>query len=81
MKWKDNIVEFFQEFAQKAFEVVQNVITFFKELPYNIGVLVGEALGHLTNFGVDSWKWVKTKVPEIIEGIVTFFKEVQFAKF
>lgn len=76
LKWKDNIVEFFQEFAQKAFEVVQNVITFFRELPYNIGVLVGEALGHLTNFGVEAWNWVRTKVPEIIDGIVSFFKEL-----
>lgn len=76
LKWKDNIVEFFQEFAQKAFEMVQNVIKFFKDLPYNIGFLVGEALGHLIKFGVDAWEWVRTKVPEIIDGIVNFFKEL-----
>jgi len=76
LQWKDNIVEFFQEFAQKAFEVVQNVITFFKELPYNIGLIVGEALGHLIQFGKDAWDWVRTKVPEIIDEIVNFFKEL-----
>ena len=75
-EWKDNIVEFFQAIPEKAKEIVQNVITFFKELPYNLGLIIGQALGHIIKFGQDAWKWVTTKVPEIINGIVNFFKEL-----
>ena len=76
LEWKDNVVAFFQAIPDKVSEIVQKIITFFKELPYNLGYIVGEAIGHLIKFGSDAWNWVSTKVPEIIEGIVNFFKEL-----
>lgn len=75
-EWKDKIVSFFQEIPAKVSEMIQNVITFFKELPYNLGLIVGEALGHIVKFGQDAWNWVTTKVPEIINGIVDFFAQL-----
>ena len=80
LQWKDNVVTLFQEFAQKATqkvsEMVQNVIKFFKELPYNLGFIMGEALGYLIKFGKDAWDWVTTQIPKIINGIVKFFSEL-----
>lgn len=75
-EWKDNVVEFFREIPEKVSEMIQNVITFLQELPYNLGLIVGQALGHIIKFGQDAWNWVSTKVPEIINGIVTFFSEL-----
>lgn len=75
-EWKDNVVGFFQAIPDKVHEMVQNVITFIQELPYNLGYIVGQALGHLIQFGADAYEWVTTKVPEIIHGIIDFFAEL-----
>ena len=76
LQWKDNVVAFFQEIPSKVSEMIQNVITFLQELPYNLGYIVGLALGKLVQFGADAWAWVTTQVPQIIQGIVTFFQQL-----
>ena len=75
-QWKDNVVAFFKEIPKKVSEMVQKASDFLKKLPYNLGVIVGEALGKLIQFGQQAKDWVTTKIPEIINGIVNFFKEL-----
>ena len=80
----DAIVSFFTETIPEAFnnfittvqEFVNSVITWFQELPYNLGLFIGEMIGHIIQFGIDAWNWVTTEVPKIIEGVINFVKEL-----
>ena len=78
------IVTFFTETIPNAFNnfittlinFVNTVITWFQNLPYNIGLLVGQMLGHIIQFGVNAWNWVTTKMPQIINGIIEWFSKL-----
>lgn len=74
--WKDNIISFFSELPGKIWEIVQNVITFLQELPYNLGLIIGEIIGNVINFYATIWNFIITKVPEIISTIVNFIAEL-----
>ena len=69
----NGIVTFFTETIPTW---ISNVINWFKELPYNIGVLIGETLGHIVKFGIDAWNWVTVELPKIIQGIIQWFAEL-----
>lgn len=69
----NGIVTFFTETIPQW---IQNIITWFQQLPYNIGVLIGEILGHIANFGINAWNWVTTELPKIIQGIIQWFAEL-----
>lgn len=55
---------------------IQNVITWFQQLPYNIGLLIGQILGHIANFGLNVWNWVTVELPKIIQSIINWFAEL-----
>lgn len=55
---------------------IQNIIDWFKNLPYNIGYAIGEMLGYIIQFGIDCWDWVTTELPKIIQNIIQWFKEL-----
>ena len=67
------IVGFFTETIPNAWN---SFITWFQQLPYNLGLLVGQMVGHLIQFGVNAWNWVTTELPKIILGIVQWFMEL-----
>lgn len=69
----NSIVAFFTETIPAW---IQSIITWFQQLPYNLGLLVGQMLGHLIQFGVNAWNWVTTELPKIILGIVQWFMEL-----
>lgn len=69
----NSIVSFFTETIPQW---IQNIITWFQQLPYNIGVLIGQILGHIANFGVNVWNWVTTELPKIIQSIIQWFAEL-----
>lgn len=60
-------------FTQTIPNIIGQMIQFFQTLPYRIGYIIGQVLGHLVKFGVDAFKWCITNVPKIINGIITFF--------
>lgn len=60
-------------FTQTIPNIIGQMIQFFQTLPYRIGYIIGQVLGHLVKFGVDALKWCITNVPKIINGIITFF--------
>lgn len=55
---------------------IQSVITWFQQLPYNIGFLIGQILGNIIQFGVNAWNWVTTELPNIIQGIIDWFSQL-----
>lgn len=80
-----NVIEFFtvtlpqgiEQFATVTIpSFVQNVITFLQELPHNLGIMVGEMLGHLYLFATSAIEWATTVIPEFINSVVTFFQEL-----
>lgn len=71
-----NIKDFFMQIPEKVGEMKDKVVTFFQELPYNIGLAIGELIGNVIN-GFNSIKdFIMITVPEIINNIVTFFSEL-----
>lgn len=60
-------------FTQTIPNIIGQMIQFFQTLPYRIGYIIGQVLGHLVKFGVDALKWCIENVPKIINGIITFF--------
>lgn len=60
-------------FTKTIPNLIGKAISFFQQLPYKIGYIIGQVLGHLIKFGVDALKWCITNVPKIIWNIINFF--------
>lgn len=69
----NSIISFFTETIPQW---IQNIITWFQQLPYNIGLLIGQILGHILNFGLNVWNWVTVELPQIIQGIIDWFAQL-----
>lgn len=73
----ETIPNAFNEFISVTVpEFINNVVTFFQELPYNIGYAIGEALGHVFLFGQEIGTTVVTAVGEGINAIIQFFVDL-----
>lgn len=55
---------------------IQNIITWFQQLPYNIGVFIGQILGHIANLGLRFVEFVTVDVPNFINSVINWFKEL-----
>lgn len=69
----NSIVSFFTETIPQW---VQTVIMWIQQLPYNIGVLIGQIIGNIINFGVSIWNWITVDLPQIIQGIIDWFAQL-----
>lgn len=69
----NNIVNFFTTGIPNF---IGKVVEWIKQLPYQIGFIIGQIIGKVIQFGVDAVNWVTTNVPIIIDKIVTFFSEL-----
>lgn len=47
-------------------DFIQKVIEFFKELPHNVGKLIGKTIAHIVKFGIDLMNFAKTEIPKFI---------------
>jgi phage-related protein len=56
--------------------LLSNIISFFSELPYKIGLAIGTTLATLVEWYNGLINWIITDVPKIIENIVKFFIEL-----
>lgn len=83
-----SIWEAIKEFFGKTFEAIgkfftetipewiNSAIEWFKELPYNIGLFIGQMLGDIIQFGIDARNWVTNELPRIINNIIDWFKQL-----
>lgn len=69
----NNIVAFFTETIP---QFVQSIITWFENLPYNLGLIVGQMMGHVYNFATNLWNWITTDLPQIIANIINWFLQL-----
>ncbi|MEG0873043.1 MAG: tape measure protein [Clostridia bacterium] len=56
--------------------LISSIVTWFQELPYKLGFIIGQTIGNIINFGIQLWSWVTTELPKIIEGIIVWFQEL-----
>lgn len=69
----NNIISFFTETIPAW---IESVLEWFRQLPYNLGFVIGEAIGHIIKFGLDLWDFATVTVPEFISQVITFFAEL-----
>lgn len=67
--WNE-IVLFFTETIPNF---ITSVIEWLNQLPYQIGFIIGQAIGHIINFGMDLLNFAIVTVPEFINQVVAFF--------
>ncbi len=81
----DGIITFFTEtlpnglnnFANVTVpQFISNVTAFFQNLPYNIGYIIGEAIGYIYLFGSNLLSWAATAIPQFISNVVAFFAQL-----
>lgn len=81
----NNIVTFFTVTIPEAFnnfvnvtvpQFIDNIKTWFEQLPYNLGYALGSAIAMLTQWGAEIVAWASTAIPEFIDSVVKFFAEL-----
>lgn len=73
---KKKAIEIWNKIKDTLSEVITGIIEWFKKLPENIAIFIGEMIGHVIKFGMDVWNWVTNDLPKIITGIIDWFKEL-----
>lgn len=72
----NNIIDKFNTFKDKAKNVVNSVITFFKELPKkmaSVGLDIVKGIGNGITNGIS---WIKNKIKEFVGNVTKFIKKV-----
>lgn len=81
----DSIVNFFTVTIPTAFtnfvtvtipNFINSFIQWIQQLPYNLGVMVGEFLGNLVVWGSNMLSWVAETIPNVINNIVQWFQQL-----
>lgn len=55
---------------------INDIINWFKQLPYNIGVFIGQILGHIANLGVKLVEFVTKDIPNFISKVIDWFSKL-----
>lgn len=74
-KWNE-LIEFMSGLPEKVGEIISSISQWFSELPYNIGYALGEALGKITSWAVDTYEYLKTEIPKTVSDVVSWFGEL-----
>lgn len=72
----NSFVSYAQSVPDKIGETVNNIVTWFSELPGKIGYALGYALGTITKWAIDVAVYLAQKIPETINSVVTWFSEM-----
>lgn len=80
-----SVIEFFTVTIPEAFinfatitvpQFIEDVHTFFKELPYKLGFVIGQVIGNIYLWAVEMKEKAKETGEQFVENVVTFFKEL-----
>ena len=80
----NGIITFFTETIPNAFndfittitDFVNSIIDWFKNIPYNIGVFIGETIGHIAKLGTKLIEFITNDIPNFINNIIDWFKQL-----
>ena len=53
---------------------INNVIEFFKQIPYYIGYMVGYVIAQFVQWGIDLWNFATKDIPKFINKVIEWFK-------
>ena len=73
---KEKALEVWDKIKEGLKKAIDAIINWFKQLPYKIGYAIGELLGKIIKFGVDTMNGVRNDLPQIINNIINWFKEL-----
>lgn len=76
MEWWNGIADFISQIPSKIGEIIDNAITFVRNIPHSLGVILGEILGTIIKFNLEVAEWVRTKIPEIIDAVTKYFESL-----
>lgn len=65
----NGIVSFFTETIPSF---IASVIEWFNQLPYQLGFIIRQTIGHIIKFGMDLLNFASVTVPEFINQVVAF---------
>lgn len=65
-----------QQIADGWNTFIENVILWFEQLPYNLGIALGNMINNFLQWAQDVLDWIETDLPVIIENIVNWFVEL-----
>lgn len=71
--FKDEMVEFCETVDRKFYETLENIKTWFAELPYNIGFAIGQTGAEFSKWYDDTKDWFDEKLPELIKEMAVHF--------
>ena len=79
-----NIAKFFENawisivsfFTQTIPAWIDSVIQWFNMIPYNLGYLLGQAIGHVLQFGIDIWNFATKDIPQFVNNVIEWFKKL-----
>ena len=72
----NEFIEFFKSIPAMIGSFVQSIINWFNQLPYQLGYLLGQALGHLIQFGINLKNFVTVDIPNFINSMIEWFAKL-----
>lgn len=63
-----------QDIANGWADFIANVKLWFNDLPYNLGLALGDMIANLGDWIIEAETWVETELPGLINAIVEWFK-------
>ncbi|HBH3496238.1 Phage-related minor tail protein [Clostridioides difficile] len=53
--------------------IINSIVEWFKQIPYNVGFIIGSIAGFFVDLGANLYAWATETLPEIISSIVEWF--------
>lgn len=72
----NEFIEFFKSIPAMIGSFIQSIINWFNQLPYQLGYLLGQALGHLIQFGINLKNFVTVDIPNFINSMIEWFAKL-----
>ena len=74
-KWEE-LMSFMAGIPDRIGSIIDSIVEWFSDLPYEIGYELGETLGEITRWAVDTYDYLKEEIPKTVSAVVTWFGEL-----
>lgn len=74
-KWEE-LMSFMSGIPDRIGSIIDSITEWFSDLPYKIGYELGETLGEITRWAVDTYDYLKEEIPKTVSAVVNWFGEL-----